>query len=247
MHGVVFVGIDLKGLNSQLANPQALILGCSHAAGSEMHLEVNGNDDRYGYSRSYPALIAQGLGYRIQNFSIPGGSNDAMFRIFESKYQELVPERDIVIACWTGNHRTEVWNNEDQIWLQFGIGTQSWHKQEFNQTGESVSVSYSTISNQAEYLLYCKYWGVYGTDAETGRLNKLKNIIALNNMAENYGIKVLNFHSFSPVQTSQYFWPADGTEFCDWCTKQNFIHTKNGHFYYDAHDAFAKYILTGLN
>jgi len=233
-------------LNFQLANPQALILGCSHAAGSEMHLEVGSNDDRYGYSRSYPALVAQGLGYQVQNFSIPGGSNDAMFRIFESKYQELVPERDIVIACWTGNHRIEVWNDKEQIWLQFCIGTQTWYKQESNDTDESGPGIYRTISNQEEYQLYCKYWGVYSTDVKTGKLNKLKNIIALNSIAEHYGIKVLNFHSFSPVKVNRYIWPAQSTEFCDWCIKQNFIHTETVHFYSDAHDAFAKYILKGL-
>jgi len=68
---------------------KALILGCSHAAGSEMNTEpdvdlLNYGKDYYGYFMSYPAQLAQLLGYHPVNHAIPGGSNDAMFRIFET-------------------------------------------------------------------------------------------------------------------------------------------------------------------
>ena len=63
---------------------RALILGCSHAAGAEMHKEpgltVN-NPQEFGYLNSYPVLIAKQLGYIPLNYAISGGSNDAMFSL----------------------------------------------------------------------------------------------------------------------------------------------------------------------
>jgi hypothetical protein len=79
---------------------QALVLGCSHAAGSEMI------DDAYGRANSYPVLLAERMGYTVTNLSIPGGSNDAVFRIF----QEQCNAYHVVIACWTGIDRVELWD-----------------------------------------------------------------------------------------------------------------------------------------
>ena len=67
---------------------KALILGCSHASGAEMFDHID-QDYSKGFFNSYPAQIASGLGYEIENRSISGGSNDAMFRIFEHHQKEL--------------------------------------------------------------------------------------------------------------------------------------------------------------
>ena len=58
-----------------------LIAGCSHAAGSEMGIE------EYNRANSYPVLLAERQGYVAHNRAIGGGSNDAMFRIFESEHK----------------------------------------------------------------------------------------------------------------------------------------------------------------
>jgi len=227
-----------------LADPQALILGCSHAAGSEMHKLIPGEDDSYGYSRSYPVLIAQALGYQPKNHAIPGGSNDAMFRVWESKSHELTPNQDIVIACWSGPHRTEIWHPDEKTWLPMTVGTRIWHRripQDLTEKG-----MYTPLPDREEYLDYCKQWCTYGTDQETGRLNKIKNIIALNSMAEYLGIKVVNVNSFGSFPIEQYHWPVGETEFCNWCLDQKFPHTELGHFYHPAHVAFADYVLKGL-
>ena len=83
---------------------QALILGCSHAAGTEMH---NGTEC------SYPVKIAKQLGYAPKNYAISGGSNDAMFRIYQEQCSGL-DSSDIVIACWSGYNRTEIWNDKNK-------------------------------------------------------------------------------------------------------------------------------------
>jgi hypothetical protein len=68
---------------------RAIILGCSHAAGTEMY---------NGIACSYPVKIAEQLGYVPENYAIAGGSNDAMFRIYE-EHRTRLDSSDIVIAC----------------------------------------------------------------------------------------------------------------------------------------------------
>lgn len=226
-------------------NPRALILGCSHAAGSEMHNSISTRDDRYGITRSYPVLIAQALGYQAENLSIPGGSNDAMFRLWQENLHNLMPGHDIVIACWTGRHRTEIWHDKHKTWLPISIGVESWKKRfpdDLRLPGQ-----YIAWPNQGAHLEYSKQWSVFQTDPESGKLNKLKNIIALNSTAEYLGIKVINIHSFDSIVVDRYLWPVKELEFCDWCRNHDFDHTESGHFYDQAHAEFAEYALKGLS
>ncbi len=101
---------------------KALILGCSHSVGAEMRDEPGLRFDNsihaldYYLAHCYPAQIAQALGYMPINRSISGGSNDAMFRLF---LEETLTPNDIVIACWTGVNRSEVY---DETWLQLCPG-----------------------------------------------------------------------------------------------------------------------------
>jgi len=190
---------------------RALILGCSHAEGSEM-----GTKD-YGRANSYPMLLAERLGYVADNRAIGGGSNDAMFRIFEAEHKNY----NTVIACWTGHNRTETWHNN--AWIPFAPG-----------------------SDGGALQLYQQQWIVHHTDYETGRLNKIKNIMALNALAQAHGVKVVNVNSFWPVH--DYAWPSDvhwpvPVDFWDWANAQGYARTPWGHFDRDAHCAFADYIL----
>ena len=201
---------------------KALILGCSHAAGSEMI------DDAYGRANSYPVLLAERWGYLAHNVSIPGGSNDAMFRIF----QEQCNNYDIVIACWTGIARIELWDCKFQTWLPMAHG---------------VVLGSGT---GAELQEYAKQWTVYEGTQQRGHLNKTKNILALNMLAQSKNIRVINIDSFQPVDwpervqwPSNMEWPVPDTTFCDWAIAQKFFHTDNGHFGRDAHSAFADYVL----
>ena len=193
---------------------QALILGCSHAAGSEMI------DDDYGRANSYPVLLAERQGYVAHNRAIPGGSNDAVFRIFESEHRDY----NIVIACWTGHNRSEAWHNN--AWIPFGAG-----------------------GNGGTLQAYHQQWVVHHTDDVTGRLNKLKNIVALNALAQAHNVPVINVDSFWPVH--RYTWPNNihwpvPVDFWKWADAQGYTHTPWGHFGRDAHSAFADYILENI-
>ena len=162
---------------------QALILGCSHAYGSEMFPYPQAT-----YNHSYPAIIAKELGYEVNNRSIPGGSNDAMFRLFTEHNQTA----DLVIVCWSGYNRSEIWNDQVHKW-------------------EALAPGKEDISGPG-YLEYQKQWVMFHTDARVGRLNKIKNILAVNAIAT---CPVVNIDSFWPVDNfiwpSNCYWPVDTT------------------------------------
>lgn len=186
---------------------KALILGCSHAAGNE--ISRPGKDDR---GNSYAMHLARLLGYDPTNYAITGGSNDAMFRICEQKHNEY----DIVIACWTGCNRSEVWDINAKGWQPIAPGGMT-----------------TTLES------YKKQWLKYHTDDTTGRLNKLKNILAMNAMC-----KVINIDSFWPVHfnwPSSVKWPVSET-FWDWSIRHEYARTEWGHFGLDAHLAYAHHV-----
>ena len=204
---------------------KALVLGCSHAAGSEMI------DDAYGRANSYPVLLAERMGYTAHNHAIPGGSNDAVFRIF----QEHIDEYDVVIACWTGIDRTELWHPASHTWLPMAHG---------------VVLGAHSSTNLQEYG---RQWAVHEGTQQRGHLNKTKNILALNALAQSKNIQVININSFQPVDWPDpmqwpvtMFWPVLDITFCVWAQEQKFSHTENGHFDRDAHSAFADYVLRNI-
>jgi hypothetical protein len=206
---------------------KALILGCSHAAGAEMHPDPN-----VAKQLSYPAKISSGLGYTIENCSISGGSNDAMFRIFEEHCSKLHND-DIVVACWTGSERMEIFHEQKQQWLP---------------------VVHKTPTNYDElYQDYCKQWTALDTWHWKWRLNKIKNIISLNTVAHALNIKVYNIDSFNIVQGFNTFdlykhfnWPVESICFTNWCLEKKFAHTLGGHFFEDAHQAFADLVVSHI-
>jgi hypothetical protein len=208
---------------------KALILGCSHAMGAEMFKEPGqifddfAAADKYGRTHCYPAQIAQALGYNAINRGISGGSNDAMFRLF---LEETLTSKDIVIACWSGVNRSEIY---DKQWLQLCPGAT-----------ELVRINSD----------YVKHWLLYSGNTEVGMLNKAKNILALNSLAHAQGIRVINIDSFWPVRN--FVWPESinwpvTVDFMTWCQQHNFPHTDWGHFFKSAHDSFAEHVLQNLS
>jgi len=206
---------------------KALILGCSHSVGAEMFKEPGlvfssfDQAERYGRTHCYPVQIAQALGYDSINLGISGGSNDAMFRLF---LEETLTPDDIVIACWTGINRSEIYDGQ---WIAMAPGA----------VPDKVNAD------------YFKHWLLYSANDEVSMLNKTKNILALNAMAHAQGIRVLNIDSFWPVPNITWpksiSWPA-GADFMSWCQKHNFPHTDWGHFFKPAHDSFAEHVLQNI-
>lgn len=226
---------------------KALILGCSHAAGNEMYKNLSSIDDpeKFGYQNSYPALIARQLGYHPMNYAISGGSNDAMFRIFNEQLDQLTPN-DVVIACWTGVDRTEVWHELDSRWLPFSIGSHDFYpivKTEYALSGRGV---HGQISLDSEYQAYREQWIRYQVNPTTSKLNKLKNILALNSLAQHRSIPVINIDSFYPVDCPDHIvWAAD-EPFCDWADRNNCKRTEWGHYFLDTHQRFADLIVSNI-
>ena len=206
---------------------KAVILGCSHAVGAEMHREpglvFDSFDQATDYERThcYPVQIAQKLGYDPINLSISGGSNDAMFRLFTEQTLTL---NDIVFACWTGINRSEIYDNQ---WVALAPGA----------VPDKVGAD------------YFKQWLLYSANTEVGMLNKTKNILALNALAHAQGIPVINIDSFWPVPDVTWpdsvKWVVD-IDFMSWCQQHKFPHTDWGHFFKPAHDSFAEHVLQNI-
>ena len=212
---------------------KALILGCSHSRGAEMSQEPGlvfdsfDQAENYNLMHCYPAQIAHTLGYRPINRGISGGSNDAVFRLF---LEETLTPNDIVIACWTGVNRSEIY---DRTWLQLCPG----------------AIIPKEITPD-----YFKQWLLYSGNTEVGMLNKTKNILALNAVAHAQGIRVINIDSFWPIDffpaidfawPDNVYWPVD-TNFMAWCQQHNFPHTEKVHFFKPAHDSFAEHVLQNI-
>ena len=96
---------------------------------------------------------------------------------------------------------------------------------------------------------YWQHWMIHQTDSATGRLNKIKNIVALNTIAQAHDVRVINIDSFWPVPDyewpSNVYWPIS-INFWDWANDKGYARTPWGHFARDAHSAFAEYILKNI-
>lgn len=234
----------------------AIILGCSHAAGAEiMHtpnLDTAQCTAEFEAQNSYPALLSKHLGYTPHNHAISGGSNDAMFRIFVEQLENL-SGNDIVIACWSGFDRGEVWHEQHQYWIpiNYDQGT-SWQRKPNPVLLQGVCDD-KEIVNEKEYNNYGKQWLMFEGNEHRGRLNKIKNILALNALAKSKNVKVININSFMSVLNFEWpndiYWPKEHSkqhpielEFTNWAAKNNYYHTSGGHFLLPAHQAYAQYL-----
>lgn len=236
---------------------KALILGCSHAAGAEMEqdptLGQQADGTRIGYNfghqHSYPVLLAEGLGYSAENRSISGGSNDAMFRIFSEQINSLT-STDIVIACWTGVDRTEIWHETEQLWLALNPGRTGFNTVRTDKNFVHGIDSGEPVQDHDLYVDYQRQWTVFNTGKDLGRLNKIKNILAVNTLSQAHGIRVINLDSFAPV--TDFAWPAVVTwaydqPFMDWAKNLQYPCAKHGHYFFAAHRAYAELILAELD
>ena len=240
---------------------KALILGCSHVLGTEMWLDPDfeipddwtrggcRHREEYGATNSYPVQIAQALGYTPLNHGISGGSNDAMFRIFCNEVAQL-DANDIVIACWTGIDRTELFCEYNNRWVPVSHGRAHTLELESNPVILQGACKASEITQHRQYTEYSRQWLLYEGNDFRGKSNKTKNILALNMVAQSQHIPVINIDSFWPV--SKHLWPASinwpvlKTNFLDFCLERQFPKTTWGHYFRPAHQAFAEYVLKNL-
>ena len=231
--------------------PNALILGCSHAAGAQMHTGpgCTTNDPVkqivWEANNSYPVQLAKMLGYTPLNHAVSGGSNDAMFRICT----EQIVHADLVIACWTGWDRTELWHPEHEAWFNLNYSDDTiYMRKPYGGLLEGQTVP-TLVDNNVQYHDYGKQWLIYEGGNEKSRLNKIKNVLAVNALGKQHGVEVLNFDSFQGIY--DFNWPSSvnrpvhalENEFCNWSFAQGFKTESTGHFFLDAHTAYSEYIL----
>jgi hypothetical protein len=185
-------------------------------------------------SHSYPALVSQALGFETQNLAIPGGSNDAMFRLVVSDLA-LVPG-DIVIACWTGWDRHELWHPEENLWLQIS------GQDRMRRPGGTNEY----IQNESLWLDYQRHWIALAGETKVGFWNRTRNVLALNTWAQAQGCKVINIDSFGRTADVAWpnwvFWPAQ-QDFMAWAEEQGAPRTAWGHYYLPTHRAWADLLL----
>ena len=242
--------------------PDALILGCSHAAGALMHeepglvLESDGTKDvyqleaEYGAQRSYPVQLAEMLGYTAHNHAISGGSNDAMYRIYAEQEQHY----DLIVACWTGPDRGEIWHSEHEYWVPIDVGNGDSFTKTPNDILKQGRNVLTKLKNFEQYEDYGKQWLTYEGNEQRGFNNKVKNILALNSLAKSKDTRVINLESFAGIHY-QFPWPTDihrpcdghRNEFCNFCDYRKFPTEPRGHYFFAAHKAYAEYILGRIN
>ena len=199
----------------------------------------------YGAKNSYPVKLAELLGYTPHNHAISGGSNDAMFRIF----LEQVDNFDLVIACWTGKDRGELYHTEHKYWIPINVG----NSDSFTKTPNDVLLQGRNVLTKVKdhelYENYGKQWLTYEGNEQRAYNNKLKNILALNAIARSKGIKVINLDSFQGIY-HQFSWPEEiyfpgdshRDEFCNWCESKKFPTESRGHFFQPAHQKYAEHV-----
>ena len=232
---------------------QAIILGCSHAHGDEIWLGEEdsgaiGNEEDFGLRHSFASQIAQGLGLQICNHAMGGGSNDAIFRIWMELHETLRPD-DVVIACWTGRHRTELWHATEQMWLPISPGARQHRKRQQDALHRQGRMTNQLVRSNDDYARFTDQWHVFANDTVSATNNKIKNIVALNSVAAEHGVRVINIHAFDPVECaimSRYEWPVD-QDFCGFCEQNNYKRTRMYHYFRDAHTAFAQLVLSRLH
>lgn len=228
---------------------RAYIFGCSHAAGSEMF----DNDLDREYTHSYPALIARDLGYAVHNHAIPGGSNDAIFRILSCISQDITYE-DLVILCWTGPDRCEFFSEEANQWLQFSVGRGRFHKTVAHPIALQGQFVGSIIPEQSTWQQFLQLWQklVLGQRSTNSYANRTRNVIAANSLAISRTSSVINLTSFAPYCEEDWplvrtlYWPMQRQDFCSWAVAQQLPRTENGHFGYDVHRTYADVVLATL-
>jgi len=234
---------------------KCLILGCSHANGANMHLDPDFDiknynfveQVEYGAKNSYPVLLAEMLGHAPLNYSISGGSNDAMLRIGLAQINTLNSD-DAIIACWTGIDRGEVWHEEHQCWRPINYIDNIIHQQRPNEYSKAGINIGPLVKRNQEYYEYGKQWLLFEGSYQRGYNNKIKNMLALNSLAHSRGIKLINLDSFQAIW--DFNWPdfvyrpqkSVNDEFCSFAINNNFPHEPDGHFFRPAHLSYAEYI-----
>jgi len=209
-------------------NRKAFLLGCSHVAGSELEGFGIGYRTPFNISNSFAAQFAKLIHYEPINLAKPGASNDYIFRNFYDLIErKQITQEDIVIVFWTGEERIEIQDPITKDWMQFSIGM-------------SMDIPGYNDIHKEFYNLYQRLMCI---DPMRGTLNKIKNIHALNTLADQHNITVLNGDSFREIDfrgKSKYKWLYPHSSFCTWAEENKYAKSDQWyHYVLKAHTDFA--------
>lgn len=241
---------------------RAWIFGDSHAAGTGLYP----NDVAREYQDSYPCQLARRLDHRdIQNHSLGGHSNDAIFRWVTESLADIDRD-DVVILCWSEEARTEIWSDIVDDWMHLippgqGLNYDLWYRKrlclnaclgitnELDPYPKGVQEYYSKFRSAWQKILNTD------NDCKTYRMNFIKNCLAANQVLENQHIsKVINIRSQASILfdldyndkldplLQNHYWPVTGTVFRNWALHQGFSEDKYHHLPLSAHEAFADFV-----
>lgn len=115
------------------------------------------------YENTWPYLVSKSFNKKCYNLSIGGSSNDTAFRLAHH-YLPLLNSKTVVFLS-TYSHRLELIRQQREILQFFGPGT-------------------SPIKN-------CKFYDTWLSNDTNMEANKLKNILAINMICTNLGIKFI--------------------------------------------------------
>lgn len=230
---------------------QALIVGCSHAAGAELDREPGlepmsfNQVTEFCWQNNFANKLAVKLGYDPINRAYGGGSNDRMFRTYW-EYRQNLSSNDIIIAVWTGNDRSEFYSNTHQRWLAINLdGVTRYQVGSCEYYGER-HLGGAKIPHEPEFDLI-NQTRVYMQTDQLGYMNKLRNVLSLNADARHRGIRVLNIEAFMSLGERMsvpdwIYYPIGTESFCNWARANQRPHTDWGHFFRDTHEDFAELI-----
>jgi len=208
---------------------QAFLIGCSHVSGCEIEGFGITHNTPFGLANSFAAQLANKLGYESVNLGFPGASNDYIFRqLFELYRNNKIAKDDIVFLNWTGAERIELYDEQQNKWLNFSIGM-------------SLTQAEHHDVHREFYKLYVKL--LCDAPGQRAELNKVKNVMAANAFAEQNNIKVINHSSFQTAPhlglEKNYKWMRPGSTYMDWAETTTYKKSAWYHYELGAHTEYA--------
>ena len=209
---------------------KAFIIGCSHVAGCEIEGFGITHNTPFGLANSFAAQLTTKLGYESVNLGFPGASNDYIFRqLFELVNNKTITPKDVVFLHWTGDERIELYDEQQNKWINFSIGM-------------SLQMAEHHDVHRNFYDLYLKLL----CDAEGKRagLNKAKNVMAANAFAEQNNITVINHTSFQVAPhlglEKNYKWMRPNSSYMIWAGTTTYKKSDWYHYELAAHTEYAE-------
>lgn len=116
------------------------------------------------FETTWPYLVSKYLKLKCYNLGIGGSSNDTAFRLAYNYLPKI--KTKLVVMLTTYNHRLELLKHNNDILQFFGPGSSP--------------------------IRHCKFYDIWLSNDTNMEANKIKNILAINMLCNNLGIKFVS-------------------------------------------------------